>query len=138
MRKPSCSFSFGSLWAPGSLHPSLKRQTTLRVRAGVAFCERIFSSYGDAESRETLRYILEKALAPIGAASRHDPRLELLYLYKMYRADTPLAFIRPFPAKHTPARGFPGQIERQIRLRWVRRTEGVLGSKKKDEPRRSH
>jgi hypothetical protein len=134
MRKPS--YPFGSLLAPGRLHLSIKRQTT--VRAGVAFCERIFSSYCDAETRETLRYIFEKVVAPIGAAGRHDLRLELLYLYRMYRPDTPLAFITPIPAKHTPARGIRGPNERQIRLRWVRRTEGVLGSKKKDESLRPH
>lgn len=65
------------------------------VRACVALCGHIFSPYYDAEGRETLRYTFERVFAPIGAECRHDLRLELLYLYKMYRPETPSALIRP-------------------------------------------
>ena len=41
-----------------------------------------------------MRYVLEKVVIPIGAECRHDLRIQLLYLYKMYGPDTPLAHVK--------------------------------------------
>lgn len=103
--------SFGSRLASSSLRLSIGQGGLLRTlslprqkgkwhttaRVCVAFPARILSCYCDAEGRETLRYVIERVAAPIGAQSRHDLRLELHYLYKMYGPDTPLVFTRALP-----------------------------------------
>jgi hypothetical protein len=73
--------------------PGPKRKWPTSLRGNFAFCDRIFSACWDAEHREALRYLFEKVVVPIGAQCRHDLRLELLYLYKMYGPDTPFVFI---------------------------------------------
>lgn len=85
------------LKTPAWPRPQKKWPTSLR--AHLAFCDRIFSACRDAEHREALRFLFEKVVVPIGAQCRHDLRLELLYLYKMYRPDTPFVFIRPLAPK---------------------------------------
>ncbi len=92
----------GLLRIPAGLCQKGKWQTT--IRAGLLFCVTALSSYCDAERRETLRYICERIGAPIGAQRRHDLRLELLYLFKMYGPDTPLIFIQP-PLPRAPDLG---------------------------------
>ena len=123
MSKPSCSFR--SLLTPSSLRLSLgdcrwlrpvslpKETCQTTVRVCFAFRERIFNCYCDAERRETLRYILERVIAPIGAECRHDLRLELLYLHRMYGPDTPLVFTRPLSQMPAQAPEIPSGVERQ-------------------------
>jgi hypothetical protein len=67
MREPS--YSFRSLFVSHTLLPLLERHT--QVHACLALCKCLFSLYRDSESKETQRYILERALAPIGAAQNH-------------------------------------------------------------------
>lgn len=106
MRKPSQSFR--ARLAPIKFHSAQEKRPT--VRACYTFCERLFRWYGDPERQETLRYFLEKTVVPIGARCRHDLRLELLYLYKMYRADTPLPLVKPLLPRR-PCQGAPPTLK---------------------------
>ena len=81
------------------------------IRACFAVCQHTLSPYCDAEGRETVRYIFERVFAPIGAQGRHDLRLELLYLYKMYRRETPSVLLSPLaPRERHLGKACSGQM----------------------------
>lgn len=82
-------------WLKTAFLPRQNGKWLASARVCLAFCGRAFDFCCDAEGRETLRHILERLVAPIGARRRHDLRLELVYLYRMYGPDTPLVFMRP-------------------------------------------
>jgi hypothetical protein len=90
MRK--LSYSFLSSLAIDTLHSFFREGAP--IRACLAFWNHLVNFCYDAECRETMRYVLEKVVLPIGAECRHDLRLQLLYLYKMYGPDTPFAHVK--------------------------------------------